>query len=451
MNTLTFDAVPRVLTEIAQELADTLAPAGEILAIRDLWGRVRFIVRERPAPAAPLVSALDHLAAVAAKRLGPRAYAAEDAVLYADESFADIEPLWVEPGIAIGSPGIVFRLIDRQITGQSWATVSEQDAARASHRIAMYSLKGGVGRSTTTAMAAWHLARLGRSVLVLDLDLESPGLSASLLPTVSQPEFGIVDWFVEDAVGQSDAVIPHMSARAPMAQDLPGDVWVVPSHGADPGDFMAKLGRCYLDLSGSAGVEAWDRRLLRLLSVLEADKAPDVVLLDARSGFHDLASAVVTELADTVLLFAIHSEQTWSGYRLLFEHWQRYGVAGIKRGVQSASEVRVRELQEDYPWVNTLMEPLNGKVVPCTFAAVATAWQETEALRKLEHRVAEHNERLPPAHLGQGTDGVQQDLEKLGIFLRLRDGLVNIPDVFRVGYGLGRRGGVRPIRAGDSG
>lgn len=36
---------------------------------------------------------------------------------------------------------------------------------------------------------------------------------------------------------------------------------------------------------------------------------------------------MVTELADTVLLFAIHSEQTWSGYRLLFEHWQRYGVA----------------------------------------------------------------------------------------------------------------------------
>jgi hypothetical protein len=327
MNTPTFDAVPGVLTEIAQDLAHALEPAGEILAIRDLWGRVRFIVRERPALAAPLASALDRLAAVAAQRLGLRAYAAEDAILYADESFADIESLRAAPGIAIGSPGIVFRLIDRQITGQSWATVSEHTDARASHRIAMYSLKGGVGRSTATAAAAWHLARMGQSVLVLDLDLESPGLSASLLPPASQPEFGIVDWFVEDAVGQGAAVIPHMSARAPMAQDLPGDVWVVPSHGADPGDFMAKLGRCYLDLPGSAGVEAWDRRLLRLLSVLEADKAPDVVLLDARSGFHDLASAVVTELADTVLLFAIHSEQTWSGYRLLFEHWQRYGVA----------------------------------------------------------------------------------------------------------------------------
>lgn len=327
MTTPTFDAVPLVLGEIARDLADALEPAGEILAIRDLWGRIRFIVSERPAPDDPVTGALRHLAEAAVQRLGLRAYAAEDAILYADESFADIEALRTAPGVAIGSPAIVFRLIDRQITGQSWAIVSEHRDVRASHRIAMYSLKGGVGRSTATAAAAWHLARLGRSVLVLDLDLESPGLSASLLPLANQPEFGIVDWFMEDAVGQGDTVIPYMSARAPLAQDLPGEVWVIPSHGAEPGDFMAKLGRCYLDLPANAGMEAWGHRLLRLVSALENDKAPDVVLLDARSGFHDLASAVVTELADTVLLFAIQSEQTWSGYRLLFDHWQRYSVA----------------------------------------------------------------------------------------------------------------------------
>jgi hypothetical protein len=123
----------------------------------------------------------------------------------------------------------------------------------------------------------------------------------------------------------------------------------------------------------------------------------------------------------------------------------------LKRGVQGASEVRVRELQEDYPWVHTLMEPLRGKVVPCAFETVADAWKQSGAIQNLERRVTERNERLPPAHLGQGADGVRQDLENLGIFLRLRDNRVNIPDVFRVGYGLGRRGGVRPIRPGDAG
>ena len=40
----------------------------------------------------------------------------------------------------------------------------------------------------------------------------------------------------------------------------------------------------------------------------------------------------------------------------------------------------------------------------------------------------------------------RDDLEALSIFQRLLDGRVNIPDVFRVGYGLGRRGGVKPAR-----
>jgi hypothetical protein len=44
---------------------------------------------------------------------------------------------------------------------------------------------------------------------------------------------------------------------------------------------------------------------------------------------------------------------------------------------------------------------------------------------------------------------VRKDLEVLGIFLRMSDGRVNVPDVFRVGCGLGRRGGVRPVRSGE--
>ena len=40
-----------------------------------------------------------------------------------------------------------------------------------------------------------------------------------------------------------------------------------------------------------------------------------------------------------------------------------------------------------------------------------------------------------------------RDLEDLGIFLSMEDGGINVPDVFRVGYGLGRRGGVKPVHS----
>lgn len=327
MSIIDFDQVPVELSRIAAELGPELEPAGQILAIRDLWGRVRFVVGQRPEAENPLVQTLEQLAQSVSERLGPRAYPSAEAILYAAETLTDLEDLALEPRLPIGTGKPVFRLIDRQVTGQSWARVRDMTTStRSYHRVALYSLKGGVGRSTATAATALHLAGQGLSVLVLDLDLESPGLSTSLLPTGNQSEYGIVDWFVEDAVGQGDALVPAMSARAPIARDLPGEIWVVPSHGASPGDFMAKLGRCYLDLPGKDGPEPWDHRLIRMLLALEADKRPDVVLLDARSGFHDLASAIVTELADTVLLFAMDSEQTWSGYRILFEHWRRFGV-----------------------------------------------------------------------------------------------------------------------------
>jgi len=118
----------------------------------------------------------------------------------------------------------------------------------------------------------------------------------------------------------------------------------------------------------------------------------------------------------------------------------------IKRGVQVASKIRVAELREDYPWVDRVLTPLSGMVVPCAFDEITERWRDGEVLNRLTEDVAQDEVKLPPRHLGEGPDGVRRDLESLGVFLRLHDGRVTIPDVFRVGYGLGRKGGVRPIR-----
>ena len=118
----------------------------------------------------------------------------------------------------------------------------------------------------------------------------------------------------------------------------------------------------------------------------------------------------------------------------------------IKRGVQEASKIRVRELQEDYPWVHQVLRPLRGLVVPCGFDQIRDFWISEGVLDRLADDVDQDEVKLPPLHIKQGAAGVREDLESLGIFLRMRDGRINIPDVFRVGYGLGRRGGVKPIR-----
>ena len=123
----------------------------------------------------------------------------------------------------------------------------------------------------------------------------------------------------------------------------------------------------------------------------------------------------------------------------------------IKRGVQEASTIRIAELREDYPWVDRLFRPLKGKVVPCGFDDIVGAWKAEGVLDSLQESIADDDVKLPPSQLGDGPNGVRRDLEKLGVFQRMSDGRVNIPDVFRVGYGLGRRGGVRPVGGKTSG
>ena len=118
----------------------------------------------------------------------------------------------------------------------------------------------------------------------------------------------------------------------------------------------------------------------------------------------------------------------------------------IKSGVQEASKIRVNEIREDYPWVDSVLDPLGGMVVPCEFDEVEERWKKNKVLDHLVEQMEENEVKLPPSHIDEGAAGVRRDIESLGVFLRMRDGRINIPDVFRVGYGLGRRGGVRPVR-----
>ena len=110
-------------------------------------------------------------------------------------------------------------------------------------------------------------------------------------------------------------------------------------------------------------------------------------------------------------------------------------------GVREASKIRVREMQEDYPWIDAAMRPLRGMSVPIEFEAFAERWRGEQVVENLAD-----SPELPPRHLAEGVDGLRRDLEAQGVFQRLLDGRVNIPDVYRIGYGLGRRGGVRPVR-----
>ena len=120
------------------------------------------------------------------------------------------------------------------------------------------------------------------------------------------------------------------------------------------------------------------------------------------------------------------------GYALHFE--------SIKRGIQKASDIRVQEIEEDYPWVRDILDALRGMNVPIEWDQVLSKWQE----KFPNGAQGISTERLPAQHMDRGWDGVRDDLQRLGLLETKRDGRIDMPDLYRVGFGLGRRGGVKP-------
>jgi CheY-like chemotaxis protein len=325
MKTVLFEQALQRAIEFAKNHQEALGTP--VLLVRDLFGCIRIAVEKSPDETTRAVH--EQLAAIFAESLQHYAPPPDAVFLYGDELFAP-DAIFNSPDKQRFEASDVY-VLDRQITNQDWLRGSLQAETGQIHppRVTLFGIKGGVGRSTTLAVWAWHLAKHGKRVLVLDLDLESPGISRMLLPAGYTPEFGIVDWFVEDAIGQGAAVLPDMVGNSPLVNTGEGQIHVVPAAGAKEGDYLAKLSRTYLDLNHGDNTATFAERLASLLQQLEHQEQPDIVLLDSRAGLHDIAAITITRLDALALLFAINTPQTWQVYRFLFTHWQRWGQSQL--------------------------------------------------------------------------------------------------------------------------
>jgi hypothetical protein len=105
------------------------------------------------------------------------------------------------------------RVVERRIVGQDWLTSPREPLEGVPPIIVFGSHKGGVGRSTALAVSANALAQNDYNVLVLDLDLEAPGLGGTLLPNENISKFGTLDYFVESIFSEvSDDFLDQMTA-----------------------------------------------------------------------------------------------------------------------------------------------------------------------------------------------------------------------------------------------
>lgn len=235
-------------------------------------------------------------------------WASEDKVLW--EECSPVQVYWIE----------------RQVREKIWTQKPAEKQSEHPLRIVFFGIKGGVGRSSALLASAYHLMSQGRTVLVLDADFESPGVSSTLLIEDSRPDYGLMDWFALDSLQPQltsnlieNRRLVERSGLERLGNNV-GAVFVAPAYGQKTQDYVGKLGRLYQDTSGKSYVE----RFTELLCALEREYKPDVVLIDSRAGVDDTSALTLTQLNAQSLLFATHGRATWSAYELLFSHWQHF-------------------------------------------------------------------------------------------------------------------------------
>ncbi len=207
--------------------------------------------------------------------------------------------------------------------------------------ITFYSYKGGVGRTQALANVAVRLANAGKRVVVVDMDLESPGVHAFFSPPSEESRN-----FQERDFSDRPGVVDYLERCSTLPEEEPtiegmlvpcshrflrsgaGEIRLLPPGRLDD-TYVERLAafsweRFYSEQRGYAYVELLRQQLCRLA---------DVVLVDSRTGLTDAGMVCTFQLPDVVVvLFALHRQGIEGAERMAKAIAQRHeGAPGGTR------------------------------------------------------------------------------------------------------------------------
>ena len=178
--------------------------------------------------------------------------------------------------------------------------------------ITFYSYKGGVGRTLAAANFAIYLAKLGQRTVMVDFDLEAPGLDSKFHSTgLPQPRTGLLDYILEyQDTGADPGRVQKISVEVAVeSSGKAAPLWLIPA-----GDYLSK------DYSRQLDRLDWSRIFSRelegvaffqqLLSRIGKELRPDFVIVDSRTGISEIAGLCTQQLADEVIMLSSLSSES---------------------------------------------------------------------------------------------------------------------------------------------
>lgn len=120
---------------------------------------------------------------------------------------------------------------------------------------------------------------------------------------------------------------------------------------------------------------------------------------------------------------------------------------GIRKGLQAASRVRIDQLEAEYPWIPRALAPLGGLLVPNVPSEFYKRWKDESTLEAID-KAAQQRGFLPPlpdedvSPKGIREEALADRMIGMGVLTRRDDARLDMPDLFRVGAALLKKGGV---------
>jgi|GEM_PF-609985 len=224
---------------------------------------------------------------------------------------------WAEGSPVAGNQRL--RLNDRVRHHSAWFLPADQTGpiwsrAAGPPVVVFHAFKGGAGRTTLLASYALARARRGDHVIVVDMDLDAPGIGTLLAADAdgTLAHWGTVDYLLEcPKTGALDDYFHVCGQHEVMGS---GRIEVFPT-GRLNDDYLPKLAR--IDLDSTTQVEQHPFGLL-LESIRE--RRPDVILVDGRAGLSSSAGLLLSGIAHLHILIATASQQSVQGLERVVRH-----------------------------------------------------------------------------------------------------------------------------------
>ena len=157
---------------------------------------------------------------------------------------------------------------------------------------------------------AAELAKRGRRILVVDFDLEAPGLESFDLPQSKKKRKGVVDYVTEYLNSNVAPSIEQYVYKSRLDKDSNNELWFMFA-----GDKTTKYSQKFNSINWQYLYEHRDGFLLfeNLKAQWNEHLEPDYVFVDSRTGYTDVGAICTRQLPDAVVFLFFPNEQNLSG------------------------------------------------------------------------------------------------------------------------------------------